>query len=215
MFVEDIHKGHLQLSGHFSDIPNYLSQGLDFLGNPEYLSHKKKISIIGSRQPSPLGAYAAKKLVEHLSRKGFCTISGLAQGIDTIVHQESIVYGMPTIAVMGTPIDKVYPTSNRSLYENIAKDYLVLSQFPSGSSTRRSNFPLRNRTMAYLSFATIICDATENSGTRHQAIEARKLGRQIYILDHLVSKRNIGWIKSLMNNGAKTLKIEQLDTLGI
>ena len=84
---------------------------------------------------------------------------------------------MGTIAVLGTDLDDCYPPENRPLQERLMREHLVISQFPSGTPSRRTNFPRRNRTMALLTDATVIIEAGESSGTLDQGWEALRLGR--------------------------------------
>ena len=81
-------------------------------------------------------------------------MSGLAEGIDTAAHTAAINRGGRTIAVLGTPLDQVFPRQNAALQDQIMRDHLAVSQFPAGNPIQRKNFPLRNRTMALISDAT-------------------------------------------------------------
>lgn len=82
---------------------------------------------------------------------------------------------------------------------------MLISQFPSGYPTTPKNFPMRNRTMALISDATIIIEASEKSGTMHQGWEALRLGRSLYILENIISEHNISWAKEMLQYGAEIL----------
>jgi len=88
--------------------------------------------------------------------------------VDAAAHKGAIEARGKTIAVIGTPLDKVYPAKNRQLQTRLMRAHLVLSQFPSGHAVHPKNFPMRNRTMALLSHATIIVEAADDSGALHQ-----------------------------------------------
>ncbi|MDE3744006.1 DNA-processing protein DprA [Maribacter polysaccharolyticus] len=201
ILMNTIEKGHIYLKG---TVPSYLSKGLDFKGNPELLDDTKKVSIIGSRKPTELGAAAARELTLHFIERDYTIVSGLALGIDTIAHTTALDHNGRTLAVIGTPIDRVYPKENKELFNRVIENGLLVSQFPIRSKTRPANFPQRNRTMAYLSDITVICDATSKSGTRHQAQEALKLGKKVYILQHVLDA-GIPWANALLDKGVQPL----------
>ena len=130
------------------------------------------VSIIGSRKPTEQGIKRARSLARTIVSKGGIVVSGLAEGIDTAAHTATIEMGGRTVAVLGTPINQVYPKSNSRLQERISSEHLLLSQFPNGYPLKPQNFVLRNRTMALVSDATVIVEAGEKSGTIHQGWEA-------------------------------------------
>lgn len=206
---------NIDLSLYYSDVPSFLEEGLFYKGNLSLLTSGKRVSIIGSRKPTNAGSKAAVRITKELIAKGFTTVSGMAEGIDTIVHKTTIDSGGKTIAVLGTPVEKVYPKSNTDIYNIMVENHLVLSQFDSGTKTRPSHFPMRNRTMAFISETTIICDATEKSGTKHQALAALKFKKQVFILSHIIDKHNVTWCKDLLTKGAKKLEIYQQEILSL
>jgi DNA processing protein len=148
----------------------------------------------------------AKTLVNH----GAIVLSGLAEGIDTVAHETAIKQGGRTIAVLGTPLDIAYPAKNRNLLETIKKDHLAVSQFAQNYPTKKENFPMRNRTMALLSDATIIVEASQVSGTRHQGWEALRLGRLIFIMKRVIENKELSWPKEMVKYGAQELTCELL-----
>ncbi|TKD59029.1 DNA-processing protein DprA [Flavobacterium sp. ASW18X] len=205
----NIPQGHIQPK---REVPSYLSKGLDFKGNKELLQHPKKIAIIGSRKPTAKGEKAAKEIALTMIQNNCVIVSGLAEGIDTIAHTITLDNQGNTIAVIGTPIDKVYPKQNAALSQTIADKGLILSQFPLGTPVRPSNFPQRNKTMAYLCLATFICDATAKSGTRHQALEALKHHKSVYIMEHIIDAE-VPWALKLLEKGAKKLTFDMISKL--
>jgi len=210
-----VQKMKIDLSLYFSDIPPFLKDGLSYRGNLDLLTSNGLVSIIGSRKPTKKGSAAAEKITKNLVSKGIVTVSGMAEGIDRIVHQTTIDAGGKTIAVLGTPVDKIYPRSNTDIYNLIIDGHLALSQFDTGTNTRPSHFPMRNRTMAFISDATIICDATEKSGTKHQANAALKYNKKLFILEHIIDEQNVSWCKELLAKGAKKLYFNQQEILSL
>ncbi len=137
-------------------------------------------------------------------------VSGLAQGVDTIAHR--VALAGKTIAVLGTPLDIATPTGNLGLLNEIKKNHLAISQFPIGTKVYPSNFPARNKTMALISDATIIIEASEKSGTQHQAWEAIRLGRQVFILENIL-QANVLWASKALEYGAVVLNKENFGNI--
>ena len=158
-----------------------------------------RIAVVGTRKPSPEGIELTKRLVEELVRKKVIVVSGLARGIDTVAHRTAIMQGGRTIAVLGTPLNVFYPPENRSLQLKLMKERMVISQFPPGSPVTRRNFPMRNRTMALISDATVIVEAGERSGTIYQGLECLRLGRPLMI--H-ASLKDLTWVGKMVEYGA-------------
>ena len=131
-----------------------------------------RVSIVGSRKASSKGLTDASSITRILIEKEVTIVSGLAEGIDTAAHQTAIETGGRTIAVLGTPLNKTYPRKNFKLQQEIMRHHLAISQFQIGHHTTRKDFVDRNRTMALISDATIIVEAQDTSGSRHQGWEA-------------------------------------------
>lgn len=171
-------------------------------GNFDLLMKSPKVSVVGSRNISKDGEKRTEIITTELVKRGITVVSGLAQGVDTIAH--TVALTGKTIAVLGTSIDIATPTSNKNLLEEIKKNHLAISQFPIGSKVYPSNFPARNKTMALISDATIIIEASEKSGTQHQAWEAIRLGRQVFILENIINS-NVSWAVKALEYGAIVL----------
>ncbi len=182
-------------------------------GNRDLLRHSPKISIVGSRKASREGLRRASVLTRKLVEEGMVIVSGLAEGIDTAAHEAAIEVGGQTIAVLGTPLQEFYPAKNKSLQELIMREYLAVSQFAAGSTVRPANFPMRNRTMALISDATVIVEAQNNSGSLHQGWEALRLGRPLFIMESNVKDSNLTWPAEMLQYGAEILTRETLESL--
>ena len=120
-------------------------------------------------------------------------------------HRAAIKEGGRTIAVLGTPLDRVYPKENFQLQEIIMRHHLVISQFPIGYPIQPKNFVLRNRTMALISNASIIVEAKDDSGSLHQGWEALRLGRPLFIWSSTVNDSSLDWPKKMVMYGAVEL----------
>lgn len=147
------------------------------------------ISVVGARKVTPDGELRTKKVINILVDHGYTVISGLAEGVDTAAHRHAIQRGGKTVGVIGTPINEYYPKKNVALQDKISRDYLLISQVPfyryhkQDFRINRFFFPQRNETMAALSEATIIVEASDTSGSLTQARECVRQGKKLFILD--------------------------------
>ncbi|MDR1700183.1 MAG: DNA-processing protein DprA [Lachnoclostridium sp.] len=189
-----------------------------YRGNPD-LAHNKCISVVGTRQVSEEGKRRTNKLVYLLAQKDYTIVSGLAEGVDTIALSKAIEYNANVIGVIGTPVDEYYPKSNKDLQEKIACNHLLISQVPfykyskQPFNTKRFYFPERNKTMASLSLATIIVEASDTSGTLIQARSCLEQKRKLFILNSCFENPNIAWPKKYEKRGAiRVRKIEDIFT---
>ena len=177
----------------------YAPKQLFAAGDVGLLKRRPRVSLIGSRKASPEALELTRELSEALVARGAVVVSGLARGIDTAAHVAAIESGGSTIAVLGTPLTRCYPSENQALQDRMAREQLVVSQFPPERPTQRKDFPIRNRTMALLSEASVIVTAQEKSGTEHQGWEALRLGRILFIEESL---RELSWVQKMLEYGA-------------
>ena len=172
--------------------PNNRTKDIYYVGNLECL-RTPAVAIVGTRNVSPEGAARARKLARGLSAAGVAVVSGLADGVDTVALTEALSCGGRVAAVIGTPLDKAYPAKNAALQEEIYSKHLLISQFPIGERTFKSNFPARNRVMAAVTDATVVIEASDSSGTLHQSAECQRLGRWLFIAKSVVDNPNLTW----------------------
>lgn len=182
-------------------------------GDESLLTKGARVAVVGSRQASSSALQRAASIARALVRRDIVVVSGLAEGIDTAAHRAAIANGGRTIAVLGTPLSRAFPASNRDLQLEIGERHLLVSQFAEGAPGGRKNFPIRNRTMALVTDATIVVTATEDSGTRHQAWEALRLGRELFLMETFVREGGVKWADEMLGYGAKVLSRENLDDL--
>lgn len=183
----------------------FLNSGSDddptvFLAGDLGLLKRKSIAVIGARSVSEEGRARATRLARELSNAGVVVSSGLAKGVDAAAHRAAIEAGGHTIGVIGTPLDKAYPVENAALQQEIYRDHLLVSQFRIGERTYQSDFPKRNRLMAALSDGSVIVEASDTSGTLHQATECVKLGRWLFILRSAVENEDIKWPQRFLSS---------------
>ena len=160
-----------------------------------------RVSVVGTRKPKHVER--AVEIASALVEKKIVVVSGLARGIDTAAHKTAIERGGKTIAVLGTPLDVYYPPENRELQDIIMREHLAVSQFPTGAPVAKKNFPMRNRTMALISQATVVAEAGEDSGVVSQCWECLRLGRLLLIHESLAELR---WVKQIMKYNAYTFQ---------
>ena len=191
-----------QLLGPLNDVErNYAPVRLYAAGPIQIPLPRPRAAIIGSRKASEKALDVASEISKTLAKKKVIIVSGLAEGIDTAGHRAAIDAGGKTIAVLGTPLDEVYPKKNALLQEEIMQSHLAVSQFAFGYPIQRQNFVMRNRTMALIANASIIVEAGETSGSLHEGWEALRLGRPLFIWTDLL-KSSLNWPKRMLRYGA-------------
>jgi DNA processing protein len=180
-------------------------------GNVDLLN-EKIVSVVGTRNPSNEGRERAYRLSKLLGRYGIVVASGLARGIDTAAHTAALDNNQFTIAVIGTPITRVYPKENEKLQKQISEKGLVISQFAPSAPVQRWYFPMRNGVMSGISLATAVIEAGETSGALKQADYALKQGRIVFIPQSALDNPNITWPKKYIKRpgAVKFSKIEDL-----
>lgn len=189
-----------------------------YKGNLDLLS-SKSISIVGARAATPKGLNRASRLSAELVEEGFTIVSGLAAGIDTAALTSAISSGGNVIGVIGTPIDAYYPKENRALQDDISENHLLISQVPfyryatETFRNHRQYFPRRNVTMASISKATVIVEASDTSGSLTQARACVAQKKPLFILDSCFSNSDITWPSHYEKNGAIRVK-ETADIVG-
>ncbi|MCI0587145.1 MAG: DNA-protecting protein DprA [Planctomycetes bacterium] len=173
----------------------------------------RRVSLVGSRRGTKAGLDRAARFARALVERGVVVVSGLAEGIDTAAHRSALEAAGRTIAVLGTPLDQFFPAANRELQLRIMREHLAVSQFAPGSRVRPQWFPMRNRTMALLSDATVIVEAGEGSGTLHQGWEALRLGRPLFLAETTARDGRLRWPAEMVHYGAEVLAEDGLDVL--
>ncbi|HEX3800706.1 MAG TPA: DNA-processing protein DprA [Verrucomicrobiae bacterium] len=201
-----------ELLGQLNEVEQkYAPQMLFVVGRRDILNNRPRVSIVGSRKASAEGIQRARKLAKLVVQQGGLVVSGLAAGIDTAAHTSAINSNGFTAAVIGTPLSKSYPRENTELQALIQREHLCVSQFPEGYPTQPKNFPIRNRTMALISDATVIIEAGEKSGAISQGWEALRLGRGLFISKAVVDNRSLTWPDEMLAHGAEVLSDKSLD----
>lgn len=137
------------------------------------------IAVIGARASTSYGEHVTGRIVGGIVDAGWTVISGGAFGIDGTAHRAALGCGGSTVAVMACGIDVDYPSSHSSLFGAIARDGLIVTEYPPGTTAARHRFLTRNRLVAALSTAVVVVEAGARSGAANTAAWARKLGRPL------------------------------------
>ena len=165
-----------------------------------------QIAVIGSRNPTAGGLDHARDFAATLARQGMTITSGLASGIDTAAHKAALDVGALTIAVNGTGLDQVYPSSSRAVAERIRSQGAMISELPLGSPPKRQHFPSRNRIISGLSLAVLVIEAGMNSGTLITARKAAEQGRDVFALPGSLNNPMVKGCHRLIREGARLVE---------
>ena len=179
---------------------------------------KKVVSIVGARHCTPYGENIAYKLAYELARRGVIVVSGLAYGIDACAHRGCLDAGGTTVAVLGTPIDKIYPRSNLGLAKRIVERGAIISEFPPGTETHNWHFLRRNRIVAGLSDVLIIVEAARKSGTHQTASDALEQNKDVYAVPGDITRpMSVGCNRLIFDGAIPLINIDDfiIDFLGV
>ena len=159
-------------------------------GTPE--PDESAIAIVGSRRASDRGLSIAAALATDLATENVTVLSGLAEGIDRAAHTAALEAGGRTVAILGNGLGYYYPKRNRALQDEISNRGMLLSQFWPEASPQKHSFIMRNAVMSGYGSATVVVEASENSGTRAQARLAVEHGRPVILTDLVVEATTWG-----------------------
>lgn len=135
-------------------------------GREATVASTKAVAVVGTRDATPLGLSVAHRVARRFAEAGYVIVSGLAKGIDTAAHEGALAGGH-TVAVLGTPIDKIYPAENKRLATQIAETGALVSEYPMGFPSRGQSFVERDRIQAGMSIAVIPVQTGLKGGTQH------------------------------------------------
>lgn len=143
---------------------------------------ERAVAIVGTRRASGYGLAAATEIADELARAGMVVVSGLALGIDGAAHRAAVNAGARTVAVLPSPLDRIYPPRHRDLAREIVRlGGALVSEVPIGASVGRPDFARRNRIIAGLSEAVVVVEAPDRSGALLTAAAATSIGgRELY-----------------------------------
>lgn len=203
--------GHRLLRCTEADFPPLLENipqppaALFVAGDAGVLLHPQ-VAIVGARAASAAGLAHARAFARALAHAGLVVTSGLADGIDGAAHVAALDDGAPTLAVIGTGPDLVYPRKHRALAGRIAAQGAVISEFPPGTPARADHFPRRNRIIAGLSLGTLVIEAGLRSGSLITARLAAEQGRDVFALPGSIHNPLARGCHRLIRDGARLVE---------
>ena len=184
------------------------------------LDASRSIAIVGSRNPTPQGLENSRAFGKALAQEGLTVVSGMALGVDAAAHRgalESDEIDLPTIAVVGTGLDRAYPAKHHHLAGAIAERGLVLSEYPLGTVPLPANFPRRNRLIAGLSRGTLVIEAALQSGSLITAQQALDQGKEVFAIPGSIHSTQSRGCHALIKQGAQLVEsVEDIfDAMGL
>jgi len=169
------------------------------------------IAVVGSRMATTYGKFSTERLCRELALKGITIVSGLARGIDSAAHRGALAGKGRTIAVLGCGLDVVYPSENEKLFNEIAENGAVITEFPPGTPPSAPNFPSRNRIISGISLGVVVVEAGEKSGSLITARIALDQGREVFAVPGNIDSAGSRGTHQLIKQGAKL--IENVDDI--
>lgn len=163
------------------------------------------IAIVGSRKASEYSLEVAAAFGKSISSCGITVISGMAEGIDKYTQAAALRRVGKSIGVLGTGIDKIYPWSNKELFEDMLAEGLLLSEFSPGTPPVPANFPIRNRIISGLSLGVLVVEASAKSGSLITARLALEQNREVFAIPCPAMDDNSMGCQNLIRNGATTV----------
>ena len=164
---------------------------------------KNAVAMVGSRQTTHYGIETARKLAYQLAYVGVTVVSGGARGIDTAGHQGALAAKGRTVCVLGTGINTVFPPENKDLFDRIAENGAVMTQFPFNRNGDKQSFAIRNRIVAGMTLGTVVVEADLHSGALITANFATEYGRQVFAVPGRIDSPRSKGCHDLIKKGAK------------
>ncbi len=164
------------------------------------------IAVVGSRNATRYGIATTKRLCTDLASLKFTIASGMARGVDTAAHTGALMGKGKTIAVLGSGLEKVYPSENLGLFHKIAVNGAVISEFPLMAEPEAHNFPIRNRIISGISIGTVIVEAAKKSGSLITARLAAEQNREVFAVPGSINSFKSAGTHSLIKQGAKLVE---------
>lgn len=178
------------------------------------------IAIVGSRRATPYGLRVAYRLAADLSGCGVAVVSGLARGIDAAAHRGALSGPTPTVAVMATGLDRIYPPEHAELASQIARTGALVTEAPEGTLPLPARFPIRNRIICGLSKGVVVVEAAARSGALITANMAGREGREVFAVPGSIENPLTEGTHALIEDGARLVRdvediLAELPTLGL
>ncbi len=204
-------KNHFIITFEDKEYPDLLKQ-IDspppvlFIQGNVSLLQDPQLAMVGSRNPTQGGRDNAYEFAKYLARNGLGITSGLALGVDGFSHKGALDANAPTIAVVATGLDRVYPAKHRDLAHAISQQGALVSEHTIGTPVRAQNFPRRNRIISGLSVGTLVIEAAIKSGSLITARYANEQGREVFAIPGSIHNPLARGCHQLIRQGAKLVE---------
>ncbi|MFH1687490.1 MAG: DNA-processing protein DprA [bacterium] len=210
MAAEIVHLGWTALFQGDAEYPESLAQipnapALLFRVGQAYQKSNSMLAVVGTRHPTEQGRMLARQLAAQLAQRGIVVVSGMAEGIDSEAHLGALEAGGRTVAVWGTSLDIIFPSSNRSLAAQIRENGAIYSEYPPGTRPDRATFPQRNRIISGLCEGVVVVEAGSKSGALITAEQARDQGREVFAVPGSPSSAMSEGANQLIRQGARLI----------
>ncbi len=172
-----------------------------YIGNIELLK-SPKIAIVGSRKALTYSKNITYQIAREFSKRGYTIINGGALGIDRVALEGAGAKN--SIAILGSGLNYLYPSTNKDLFEKIKKEGLLISPFDIDFKPTKWSFVVRNEIVVNLAKFLIITEASLKSGSMSSANFAKKLKKDIYVIPHRIND-SLGTLELLKNKEAKLI----------
>lgn len=169
------------------------------------LARRQAIAVVGTRHASSHGLRMAHRLGAQLAAMGWPVVSGLAEGIDAAAHEGCLAEGGAPVAVLGTPLQRVYPSHHRQLQAQVGRQGLLVSEWPAGSQVRPGHFASRNRLLVALAAAVVVVECPAESGALLSAELAWSLGLPLWAVPGDADRSSALGSNLLLSRGATPL----------
>jgi DNA processing protein len=164
------------------------------------------IGIVGTRKATDYGLSSAERIARELAERGCCIVTGLAAGIDSAAARGALAAHGTVIGVLGTGLDRVFPSGNEKLQEAVGRAGTLISEYTPGTGPTRYSFPQRNRIISGLCQGVVIVEAPEKSGALITAARAQEQGRDIFVVPGMVDDPGFRGSNALIRDGAQLVR---------
>ena len=180
------------------------------------LARRRAVAVVGTRRPSSHGLLMASRIGAALAAAGWPVVSGLAEGIDGAAHEGCLAAGGAPVGVLGTPLDRTYPRHHHALQQQVARQGLLLSEWPVGAPVRPGHFASRNRLQVALARALVLVECPLASGALHSADLAWAQGLPLWVVPADAARLSALGSNRLLARGATPLLTSDdlIDQLG-
>ena len=192
-------KTYPQSLQHIPDPPLILY----YLGDPSLFQKQPALSVVGTRYPSREATTVMKNILTPIVKNKWCLVSGMARGVDSMAHELAMKECSSTIAVLGSGFQHIYPQESFSLFQQMASDHLVISEYPPPTKPQKYHFPERNRIISGLGFATLVIEAKHKSGTMITVDQALEQGKEVLAVPGSILAKTSEGCHQLIKEGAK------------